>query len=77
MRYKLKDRQRLYQQAVRWAGCRFQLSRALGLPRQSVYQWREGIPHRHIDRLVVMMERPWEPLNEIRPTLRRKPQVSV
>jgi len=66
------DRRELYRRALKWAGCRYQLSLALNIPRQSVYQWQDGIPRRHVAVLVERMMTPWVPPHEIRPSLRRK-----
>jgi hypothetical protein len=65
------DRVKLFRDAVAWAGCRFQLAEALGLPRQAVYQWRQGVPRHHVYRLTALMRSPWVPYNEIRPTQRK------
>ena len=69
------DRQKLLADAVTWAGCRYQLADALGIPRQSVYQWRLGVPRRHVDKLDLLMRRPWVPAHDTMPTLRKPLQT--
>ena len=66
------DRKKLYHQAVKWAGCRYQLSLALGIKRQGLYVWKTGVPERHIPFLLAQMQMPWIPSGAIKPSLRRK-----